>query len=329
MAIIQTTLKEFIKDSTLFEKKRKRKMKKKKKTGKRTNKGMSPSWYRAGGYGLHNNHYGGDSNMGGADGGGGMGESLITELLSGIVSGSFSSNMAIGPAYSKHSNNPEAGMTTYASDDPGDWEWAEEEIETVNKEMKAFQLFNSMINRPNVSRQDIVTAIMNSTGATESTAITYYTRFHKGMKKQAATNDTSRSSDIGTGVSGGNPDDLPMTNMANDVGDSVANVGDQEMESPQSPPEIQVFDDPTKAGVIRTVKNAHLVYKKQTEDGTFTELWIYNIHRNSHDELDIRRSILAGTDIPKTKTRSVDGIQHYTITTMGNAQLLKINGLYN
>jgi len=329
MAIIQTTLKEFIKDSTLFEKKRKRKTKKKKKAVKAANKGMSPSWYRAGGYGLHNNHHGGDSNMGGdgGGGGGGMGESLITELLSGIVSGSFSSNMAIGPAYSKHSNNPEAGMTTYASDDPGDWEWTEEEIEASNKESRAHQVFNSMINSPDVSRRDILTAIMNATGAAESTAITYYTRFHKGMDKKAATKDGTHTSDIDDDL-GVNTDDLTMANDGDDGDDSDVN-GDQEMESPQTPPDIQEFDDPTKAGVIRTVKNAHLVYKKQTDDGTFSELWIYNVHRNSHDELDIRRAILAGTDIPKTKTRSVDGIQHYTITTMGNAQLLKINGLYN
>jgi len=329
MAIIQTTLKEFIKDSSLFEKKRKRKPKKKKKATKRTNTGMKPSWYRAGGYGLHNNHYGGDSNMGGdGGGGGGMGESLITELLSGIVSGSFSSNMAIGPAYSKHSNNPEAGMTTYASDDPGDWEWTEEEIEAGNKEAKAQQVFNSMIKSPDVSRQDILSAIMKVTGAAESTAITYYTRFHKGMNKNAEDDGSASTSNIDDDddALGGNAED--ESTMGNDEENSDVN-GDPEMELPQAPPEMQEFDDPTKAGVIRAVKNAHLVYKKQTEDGTFAELWIYNVHRNSHDELDIRRDILAGTDIPKTKTRSVDGIQHYTITTMGNAQLLQINGLYN
>jgi hypothetical protein len=95
---------------------------------------------------------------------------------------------------------------------------------------------------------------------------------------------------------------------------------DQELEEPE---------DPNRAGFIRVVQNAHLIYKRQAENGTFEELWIYNLHDDTNDELEIRRDILAGTDIPPQKTKSPDGVQSYTSTTMGNAQMIKISGLPN
>ena len=45
------------------------------------------------------------------------------------------------------------------------------------------------------------------------------------------------------------------------------------------------------------------------------------------NELTVRRNILAGTDIEPKKTKSEDGQQSYTLTTMGNAQMLNITGL--
>ncbi len=80
-------------------------------------------------------------------------------------------------------------------------------------------------------------------------------------------------------------------------------------------------------GLIRVVPNAHLVYKRETEEGKFEELWIYNIAAETTDELEIRRDILAGTDIEPRQTSSEDGEQSYELVTLGNAQILHISGL--
>ena len=89
------------------------------------------------------------------------------------------------------------------------------------------------------------------------------------------------------------------------------------------------WDNPDLQGVIRTIPNAHLVYKRQQEDGTFDELWIYNVDQDYKKELKVRRAILAGTDIPINKMKSPDGSQTYELWTVGNAQMLKVRGLPN
>jgi len=89
------------------------------------------------------------------------------------------------------------------------------------------------------------------------------------------------------------------------------------------------WDDPNYQGVIRTVPSAHLVYKRQLGDGTFDELWQYNLGDDFKRELKVRRAILAGTDIPINKMRSPDNSQTYELWTVGNGQLLKVNGLPN
>ena len=87
--------------------------------------------------------------------------------------------------------------------------------------------------------------------------------------------------------------------------------------------------DMDRQGVIRTAPNAHLIYKRQSEEGNYDELWIYNTGADMKDELEIRRHILAGTDIPTNRTKSDDGTQLYTLSSMGNAQYLHIRGLPN
>ncbi len=91
----------------------------------------------------------------------------------------------------------------------------------------------------------------------------------------------------------------------------------------------QEWDDPDFQGVVRTIPNAHLVSKRQQEDGTFEELWQYNIGDDFKKELKIRRAVLAGTDIPINKMKSPDNSQTYELWTVGNGQLLKIKGLPN
>lgn len=87
-------------------------------------------------------------------------------------------------------------------------------------------------------------------------------------------------------------------------------------------------EDPDRQGLIRKVPKAHLVYKRQTEEGQYEELWIYNAGEIK-DELTIRKAILAGTDIPVTKTKSPDGAQQYEMWTTGNVEMLLIKGLPN
>lgn len=87
-------------------------------------------------------------------------------------------------------------------------------------------------------------------------------------------------------------------------------------------------EDPNRAGLIRFVKGAHLVYKRQGEDGSYEELWIYPIDKiNSGHK--IKRAILAGTDIELDTEHSPDGKQTNQVWTVGNAQMIQINGLPN
>ncbi len=86
-------------------------------------------------------------------------------------------------------------------------------------------------------------------------------------------------------------------------------------------------ENPDFQGAIRTVRGANLVYKRKTEDGNFEELWIYNIGKDIKKETQIRRAILAGTDIDPSSQESDDGEQRADTTTTGNVQFLHITGL--
>ena len=272
--------------------------------------GLADQWFTTG--------TGGDAS-GVGTGGGTMGESLLSELFQGM-GGSMPA--ATKPHHSaqlgKTSNSKDAGMTTYPSEED-DYEEEQEAAAApthhgATKVEQARRLFQGMIDLPNVSRGDIIDRFKDEVGVTDSTAVSYYTRFMK---------ETGRSADDETPFAAG-------ADMRGETEPGVAPTGDEELTPPvEEPPEMEEFPDPNRAGIIRTVDNAHLVYKRQSEDGTFEELWIYNIHDTTNDDLDIRRDVLAGTDIPVKKTRSPDGSQSYEITTMGNAQMLKVKGLPN
>jgi hypothetical protein len=90
----------------------------------------------------------------------------------------------------------------------------------------------------------------------------------------------------------------------------------------------QATEDPDRQGMIRAVKNAHLVYKRESDEGTYEELWVYNVS-SLRGELDVKKAILAGTDIPVNKTHSPDGSQSYEIWAAGNAEMIMIKGLPN
>lgn len=127
-------------------------------------------------------------------------------------------------------------------------------------------------------------------------------------------------------------EDAPELSL-DDLSDTTTQDPDTSSELTLDPEDISdvdsdssVTEDPDHQGLIRAVPGAHLVYKREVEDGTFEELWIYNI-TTLRDELDIRKAILAGTDIPAGKVRSPDGNQTYTMWSAGNAEMMVIQGL--
>lgn len=126
-----------------------------------------------------------------------------------------------------------------------------------------------------------------------------------------------------------NTDEVPTDEVQPD---ELAGEDDLPSEDPNDPLD-QVADDtladdagdPDKQGLIRTVKNAHLVYKRKQEDGTFEELWVYSAS-DMRSEQTIRQAILSGTDIPVDGSSSEDG-QLYSIWSAGNAEVMQITGL--
>lgn len=127
-------------------------------------------------------------------------------------------------------------------------------------------------------------------------------------------------------------DDLGGGELSLDV-EVDAELGDEELpldgEGDLGLGEEEQEEDPDFQGVIRTVTGANLVYKRKTEEGSYEELWVYNVGKSMKTEAKIRRSILAGTDIGPQDVSSEDGEQECETTSVGNVQFLKITGLPN
>lgn len=123
--------------------------------------------------------------------------------------------------------------------------------------------------------------------------------------------------------------------LLDDEGEDDLMGGEDDMEEdPKDDQELdqvanKATENPDRQGLIRAVRGAHMVYKRQTEEGTYEELWVYNSADSVAKNLEIRKAILSGTDIPPNKTNSPDGKQQYTLWTAGNAELLNIKGLPN
>lgn len=189
--------------------------------------------------------------------------------------------------------------------------------EVTPKIDKARALFKGLIGNPDTSRAEIITAFETQLGVSNSTAVSYYQRLAKeaGLTNLDA-EDSGMSAD-----SGKSKDDSDSGGQGYDP---TLQLPDEELDLNDEVPDS---GDPDKQGVIRVVPNAHLVYKRENEEGTYDELWVYNTDADLKNELAIRRNILAGTDIPPKKTKSEDGQQSFELTTMGNAQMLNITGL--
>ena len=242
------------------------------------------------------------------DDGGGMGESyqpLIIELLGGSIPGSFSSNQLAAVQVMKHGNEED-----------------EEKKHKTNKIDQARGLVKALVNQPDSSRAEIINQLVSRLGITDSTAVSYYERIAKEL---GITKDSTKSA--GSGMTAGSSADTSSSGGAEQQPQHQAVdelPADTDLELNDDIPES---DDPDRQGVIRVVKKSHLVYKRQNGEGTYDELWVYNIDGDINNELDIRRDILAGTDIPANKTQSDDGSQKYTLSTLGNAQILSIQNL--
>jgi hypothetical protein len=189
----------------------------------------------------------------------------------------------------------------------------------VPKIERARILMRQLVNNPNVTRDDIIEQFIKRLPTTEETAKSYY----EDIAREMGLN--KKDDDIG-GLQGGEDDDDDDEGPVDELpGDTTQELSQEEIDA----------QDPNSQGIIRTVTNAHLVFKRQMEDGKFEELWIYNIggpkkeSSKIEDSLSVRREILSGTDIPRGHTKSEDGQQAYTLHTMGNAQLLHITGLAN
>lgn len=264
--------------------------------------------------------------------GGVVGESInLKEMRNGVIPGTFSVN----GLSAMHAN---LGLRRWWNTGPYDnstpIDTTEEELEsTVTKLDMARSIFNSMVGNPNVSRRDIINAMMKQADVTESTAVSYYERIAKdaGLTNMGtkSANPNMQQASAGLAPTGSDPNMATSNDGSGQPGFEDMPPGTELENDLDKEIEHTFPDDPKRQGIIRVVDKAHLVYKIQTPDGTFEELWIYNISKNLRDEISIRKKILAGTDIPPTRFRSADGSQTYQMTTMGNAQYVKITGLPN
>lgn len=201
----------------------------------------------------------------------------------------------------------------------------EEDEQEDTKQATARQLFSGLVNQGK-SRQEIIDQFMKQIGVTNSTAVSYYQRL---AKEAGLTGSGDREmpgqQPGGLGVAAGMDPQQGMPSA-----DGQQGMPGMEQQPPESNIDgFEVQDDPNRQGLIRTVKGAHLVYKRKNEEGTFDELWVFGTGGDMNSSLEVRRNILAGTDIPPRAIKSENGGQSYTLTSMGNGQVLHIKGLPN
>ena len=281
------------------------------KTLSKTRKKMNKKSHKGRYYGGAEGRGVGNDSGGDGGGGGGMGESvepILNELLNGVLPGVFSANVlnivqtATRAEEEEQETTPRRGGMGKGAGTP--------------KIDRARPLFQGLVQQPDITRGDIIEAFKERLGVTHSTAVSYFQRL---AKEAGLTHKFGGKDEEGGMVSPKADDDerAPATPGEEDLTDELPDEGEDEDEGKGGEP------------VIRTVDNAHLVYKRQNPEGSYDELWVYNVSDDMNDELEIRRAILAGTDIPPKKTRSEDRSQKYNLTTLGNAQLLHITGLPN
>jgi hypothetical protein len=121
-----------------------------------------------------------------------------------------------------------------------------------------------------------------------------------------------------------NPDSFEDKQQGrNTMEDDPNNMEDSMQDDPNN-----MEEDPERQGNVRYVKDAHLVSRRENEDGQFEELWIFNTGSGAKRRSDfIIQDILKGTDIPPNEISSDDGSQDYLTWNVGNVQMVKVRGL--
>jgi len=199
---------------------------------------------------------------------------------------------------------------------------------------RARMMIKPMLMNKQFSSHQIMDKMQKSLDIKDTTAKTYYHMIVKELNME----------DHHTDVDGEEIDDF-------DFGDSTGNSSEPESNKPELPDEVQDsigdisygdgimgygdYDDETdpeitnknRAGVIRVVRNAHLVYKRQNDAGLYDELWIYNTSQEYGTTLAIKKDILSATDIPPRAMQSEDGSQKYSLQVLGDVTFLHVTNL--
>ena len=120
--------------------------------------------------------------------------------------------------------------------------------------------------------------------------------------------------------------DLDTDDSSGSDNDSDLETDDEELDDQD---DLEDEEDEDYQGNIRTVRGAHLVYKRMTEDGTYDELWIYNVGKNKPAEQKIRNAILAGAGTSDGVGEEGAEAKQPETYTVGNVQYIKLTGLPN
>lgn len=88
-------------------------------------------------------------------------------------------------------------------------------------------------------------------------------------------------------------------------------------------------DDNKEIGILRTIPNASLVYKRKQSDGTFEEMWIFNVTKDNKRTQRIYNDIVSGSDIEQGASYNEDRSQSVDTWSIGNVQMVLISGLAN
>lgn len=193
----------------------------------------------------------------------------------------------------------------------------------LTKFERAKALIKPMIVNGRFSAEEIMDKMVRALDIKDSTADTYY---HIIAKEFAREDDEPVDGvdlpDIEKQNDESLPDEDSESVSSEDDEDSLSGLDDEELEDGQF-----YSDDDQKQGIIRRIEGAHLVYKRKNDAGLFDELWIYNTTQKIGTAINIKKDILAATDIPPKATTSEDGSQKYTLTTLGDVTFLHIMNL--
>lgn len=123
-------------------------------------------------------------------------------------------------------------------------------------------------------------------------------------------------------------DEQTPYNLHNELLDKSSDAYDEDESVPAKP-----LVNPDRLGIVRIVKDAHLVFKRKDEHNKYVELWVFKENKISKTAGRIYNAILAGTDIPVGSIQSQDGLQTVIKWEVGPADntliYVEIKGMQN